>query len=268
MRLLLLIRWPFRLTRIAQVKRGALFWELDLTEAVDLSIYLIGAFELRSLRAYRKDIAEGDQVFDIGANIGSHSLQLARLVGAKGKVYAFEPTDYAFNRLKKNSELNPELSPRMHLIHGALMSKESAPLSEELPSSWPLLHLSSDLDPIHGGKRHSTRGAQVDSLDSFVRKNNISKISFIKLDVDGNEAEVLLGAAQTLKRDHPVLMIEIAPSYFNDHPEKFDEFVGLLREIGYHFEDPATHSRGRPDPQEFRNLVKPGTGRNFFFRIP
>ena len=77
-------------------RRGDIVWELDLSEGIDFAIYLRGGFEPETLREYRRIVQAGFVALDIGANIGSHTLPLAQLVGPSGRVYSFEPTDYAF----------------------------------------------------------------------------------------------------------------------------------------------------------------------------
>src|SRR5271166_2308194 len=93
--------------------RRGVTWDLDLDEGIDLSIYLLGAYEPAMLRAYSSVIRGGDVVFDIGANIGAHTMHFARLVGPAGRVFAFEPTDYAAAKIRLNLSINPELARRV-----------------------------------------------------------------------------------------------------------------------------------------------------------
>ncbi len=95
------------------MRRRGVAWTLDLREGIDFSIWLLGAFELSTVRAYQRILRPGAIVLDIGANIGAHTLHLARAVGTEGKVWAIEPTDYAMGKLKTNIALNPELAPRI-----------------------------------------------------------------------------------------------------------------------------------------------------------
>src|SRR2546429_242397 len=90
-------------------ERGGLKWDLDLREGIDFSIYLLGAFERSTVVTLQKLAISGGVIFDIGANIGAHTLGLARSAGAKGRVFAIEPSDFAFTKLKRNLALNPEL---------------------------------------------------------------------------------------------------------------------------------------------------------------
>ena len=71
------------------VRRRGLMWSLDLSEGIDFSIYLLGAFERSTVITLEKLVKPGDVVFDIGANIGAHTLGLARSVGSAGRVFAF-----------------------------------------------------------------------------------------------------------------------------------------------------------------------------------
>jgi hypothetical protein len=61
-----------------EVTRSGIRWYLDLKEGIDFSIYILGGFEPSTLRLYNKLVKSGDVVLDIGANIGSHTLPLAR----------------------------------------------------------------------------------------------------------------------------------------------------------------------------------------------
>ena len=69
----------------------------------------MGAFEKRTVAAYSRLVRPGMTVIDIGANIGAHTLPLAKLVGPTGRVIAVEPTIWAVERLRANLDLNPPL---------------------------------------------------------------------------------------------------------------------------------------------------------------
>ena len=136
----------------AMVKRRGIRWSLDLNEGIDFSIYLIGSFEPRTLRLYRKIIKPGQTVLDIGANVGSHTLPFAKLVGNSGRVVAFEPTAFAYGKLVVNIALNPELSQRIIPRPAMLVNGSQATLEPCLFSSWPPLENSSDLHEEHKGR--------------------------------------------------------------------------------------------------------------------
>src|SRR5687767_12418481 len=70
------------------VRRGGLRWKLDLEEGIDFAIFIMGALEPSAVAAYRDLVRPGATVLDIGANIGAHTLPLAKAVGPTGRVLA------------------------------------------------------------------------------------------------------------------------------------------------------------------------------------
>lgn len=221
------------------VTRRGLTWSLNLKEGIDLAIYVLGGFELRTLRRYTQLIKGGDVVLDIGANIGAHTLPLAKLVGDTGKVYSFEPTAYAFAKQKINIALNPSLITRISAHQMMLMGTNATLLPKSVYSSWPL-EVANDLHSEHHGRLMQTNGSLVGTLDDFVHNSNIKQIDFIKIDVDGNENEVLSGAKSVLKILKPKIMVELAPYVYRSNPEKFDELLDNLWNMGYTISDMAT----------------------------
>ena len=220
---------------VSLFRRDGLNWELDLRQGIDFAIFLQGGFEPMTLREYGRLVKAGDTVFDIGANIGAHTLPLARLVGPHGTVAAFEPTDYAFSKLRRNLALNPLLEQRIIAVQALLVSKTEDLKPEAIPSSWSLEPpLPGDnIHPVHKGSYNSLQGATAIQLDQWVDESNIDKLDFIKIDVDGFEIDVLEGAKLTLKRFRPRIMMEFAPYVFEERGQSFGELIALLQMSGY-----------------------------------
>lgn len=216
----------------ARVRRGGILWDLDLREGIDFAIYLLGGFELRTIRFYKKIIRTGDTVFDIGANIGAHTLPFAQLVGSKGRVVAFEPTHYAFKKLERNLSLNPELALCVSAHQIALFENPLADLPAQIYSSWPL-QPSTGLNSVHGGKLQGTQGARSGTLDQIVEKIRVNRVDFIKLDVDGYEPAVLLGAMGVIAKFRPRILIEWAPYLFEQEHNLMQQAILRLRDLGY-----------------------------------
>ena len=135
---------------------------------------------------------------DVGANIGAHTLSMARMVGDKGKVIAFEPTKYAFDKLVNNVALNPNLQSQITVDQIMLTASENATLKSELYSSWPL-DPKKQVHEKHLGKMRTTSGARVQTLSSYVDKHKIKDVKLVKIDVDGIEHLILEGGKKTLK---------------------------------------------------------------------
>jgi FkbM family methyltransferase len=226
-------RLTFRANTAVFTRRG-LRWELDLAQGIDFAIYLFGCFEPATVAAYSAEIRPGQVVIDIGANIGAHTLQFARLVGDTGTVVAFEPTAYAFAKLRRNRELNPQLQARLELAQALLVAEESAEVPPGIYSSWPLAG-GKELHGVHRGELQSTAGARAVRLDSAIAELGLKAVHHLKLDVDGNEPEVIRGARGCLSAWKPMIFMELAPYLFRDDPRRFAEMLGTLTGIGYRF---------------------------------
>jgi FkbM family methyltransferase len=245
----------------ADVRRRGLRWELDLSEGIDFSIYLLGAFELRTAKTLARLIRHGDVVLDIGANIGAHTLGIAKSVGPNGKVFAIEPSDFAFTKLLRNLSLNPELETRVHanqlfLSDGAIKSPP-----REIYASWPL-QSDASVHPKHRGRLVSTADAKIETLDSFARRHQITRLDLIKIDVDGQEVPVLRGGLATLCRFHPILVMELAPYLHEESNNHFTELVELLKTSGYSLKNA---DNGKPVPldvDQLHTLIRDGASMN------
>ena len=99
--------------KIIKLKKNNINWELDLSEGIDLSIYIFGKFEYEIIKTISKhNLSKEPVFFDIGANIGVQTLQLSQNF-KNSTVHSFEPTNFGFNKLKKNISLNKKLNKRI-----------------------------------------------------------------------------------------------------------------------------------------------------------
>ena len=248
-------RGPWRSKQVV-VTRDGLRWSLDLREGIDLSIYLFGAFEPSVVRRYRRLVSPGDVVVDIGANVGAHTLPLARAAGEAGRVVAFEPTGWAYSKMLVNLGLNPELGARVTAVQAMLVSPDEPQLPPAIYSSWPLAS-GSELHPLHRGRLMSTDEARAVTLDDYLAGSGPDRVDFLKIDVDGAEPEVLAGAASTIDRHRPRIVIEMAPCAYEDNEgfvatDGFERIVDSLLGQGYRFEHLRT---GRPLPRDAGGLA-------------
>lgn len=216
----------------ALVRRMGLNWCLDLNEGIDFAIYLLGGFEKETVRRYGRLVSPGDTVLDIGANIGAHTLPLARAVGPQGRVIAFEPTRRMFAKLQANIARNPDLAARITCHQTMLVEQDAARPDAAVVASWPVGGAPPGVND-HGARLESTEGADAVSLDSFLRRQEIGDVAFIKLDVDGHEPAVLAGATGTLRRRKPVIILELAPYELARAGRSLDQVIMPLHGAGY-----------------------------------
>ena len=189
-------------------KRG-IKYEVDLSEGIELSLYLFSDYQSHvtknSFGAIKKDFI----ILDIGANVGLMTLQFAKLV-PNGKVYAFEPTFYALERLKKNLDLNEDLNDRITVINSFVSEKSDISPDIIAFSSWKVNgEKSISNHPVHLGTPKSTEGVPSISLDDFAAINKLDKIDLIKIDTDEHEYEVLRGGKNTISMYKPKIIFEI-----------------------------------------------------------
>lgn len=171
------------------------------------------------LRALNKIIQKGDTVLDIGANRGTYTFVFQKLVGQNGLVLAFEPFELEFIRLQKSfghkgnirlysSAVSNSIGTKF--LHVQMLKGKSQNGSGSLSNSW-------DDDAIF-----QVNSITIDSL-------YLPKCSFIKIDVEGHELEVIEGAFRTLKRNSPSVLLEINSP--NDH--KSQKLLDYLCNLGY-----------------------------------
>jgi FkbM family methyltransferase len=263
-----LARGPWRSKQV-EVTRDGLRWSLDLREGIDLSIYLFGAFEPSVVRRYRRLVSPGDVVVDIGANVGAHTLPLARAAGESGRVLAFEPTGWAFEKLQANLALNPSLGPRVTAEHALLVSPDERTVPVGIYSSWPLVtghgqpdesdrFDRSELHPQHRGMLRGTDGARAVTLDDYLAG---AKVDFVKLDVDGAEPEVLAGATATIDHSRPSIVIEMAPCAY-EGGDGFERIVEFLTSRHYRLEHLRTRRALPTDADALAARIPDGSSMN------
>ena len=206
-------------------------WCLDLNEGIDLSIFLFGTSEkkINNLKQLFKS-NEKLTIIDIGANVGSISLPLAKIFN-KSKIFAIEPTNYAFKKLTKNLNLNKDLKKNISL-NQLFLSKINRPT--KVWSSWNFDN-NNDKHKLHLGTLHSIKKKSYMSLTNFINLKKISKVDFIKLDVDGHELDVLKSGEKFLKDKKPVIFIEIAPYLYPEFGYKCSKLITYIKKLKYSF---------------------------------
>ncbi len=230
----------FKLIRIffpkkIKVKRNNIKWNLNLSEAIDLHIFIFGSFEKEITNiAKTLQLQKYNQIIDIGANFGIQSLQFAKNF-TNSKIYSVEPTNYAFDKFIKNLELNPKLSKNIHPFQMFLGSKGKE-MPNSIYSSWNL-ESKEVKHSKHLGEKKDTEKTNSITLDEFVISNKISNVDFIKLDVDGFEYDVLKGGMNFLKEKKPPIFMELAPYLYKEYGYNKEKILKLIFSLNYNFYD-------------------------------
>lgn len=140
-------------------------------------------------------LRENDVVIDCGANIGIFSA----IAATKGcMVYSFEPFPYVIeNYLSKTAKWHKNI----HICEYALWDNETV-LSFEI--DYENIGSSSVVKTSETGQKINVRTIK---LDDFVHKNNLTRVDFIKADIEGAERNMLRGAREVLREFSPKLSI-------------------------------------------------------------
>lgn len=249
----------FFLPKQAVIKRNNIFWNLNFSEAIDLHILIFGNFEKEiSECAKQLNLNNYKTIIDIGANFGVQSLQFSKKFN-NSKIFAIEPTSYAFRKLQKNLILNPDLSKNIHSFNLFIGSKNQQK-PDSIYSSWNL-ESKKEKHPKHFGEKKDTKNAKIQTLDDFIHENSITNVDFIKLDVDGFEFYVLKGGYNFLRKKKPPIFMELAPYLYNEHGYSKDMLLELIKSLNYKFFDLNSLKEITEIDYKFAN-IKDGSSEN------
>jgi len=161
------------------------------------SLRKYGEFSWSEQALFGRTVRPGWVVVEVGANIGVHTVELSRLVGAGGLVFAFEPQRLAFQTLCANLALNQRTNV---LAYQAALAAASG--SAVVPVSDPTARTNFGGISLVDAKSGET--VPVYTLDGL----GLAACHFIKAGVEGMEVEVLRAATGTIARHRPILYLE------------------------------------------------------------
>lgn len=156
--------------------------------------YRNGFYEQGTMHVIGACLREGDVFVDAGASVGLMSLHAARLVGANGRVLAFEPAPERYQDLVDGIAVNA-LSNVTALAAG--LAADPGELRLYMRGSPSMVDQTRDDD---------TLTVPVHRLDDVLDAQRISRVRFVKIDVEGLEPEVLLGAKRLLQSPEPPIL--------------------------------------------------------------
>jgi FkbM family methyltransferase len=235
------------------ITRKGIVYEVDLSEGIDLSLFFFGGFQQYVSNNWFYKFPEDAVVIDVGANFGMMSLQFAKAT-PHGTVYSFEPTHYALSKFKRNLELNPELASHIRVINSFVSAVSDKNPNIKAFSSWKVDgEKSDDMHPVHWGAAKSADGVGSVTLDDFFKQNNLNKIDFIKIDVDGHEFEVLQGARACIGTFKPVVIFEIGLYLLVEKKIEYTFFNDYFTSLNYKLYD--AKNRKQVTMENYRKLI-------------
>lgn len=178
-----------------------------------------GEYSEAEVELFRRVIPQGSTVYDVGANIGAHTLAFSRIVGQTGSVIALEPERLNFYTLCGNIAVNNIrntycFQQAVGADNGIINVPE---LDYDRTSNFGGLELSKDYS---GSAHYPVAKIMIDGIGTM-------KVDFIKIDIEGMEKDAILGAKQKLAVHKPFLYIE------DDRKEHTVELRQLIASLGY-----------------------------------
>jgi FkbM family methyltransferase len=176
-------------------------------------------------------------ILDIGANIGLYSL-CYKIKYSNSKIFSFEPQKNIFNIIKKNIRIN-----NLKNIHTFNIGISNKITWGKLSIPKKEIHERYKKNINHGLFSLQTRNkdfkkCKLNTLDNFFLKRKIKKIDFVKIDVEGHEKQVLLGAINLIKKFSPIIQLEynnlskklsrVKKNYYIKFAKKFNYKIGYL----------------------------------------
>ena len=189
-------------------------------------------FETGIQKLFNRIVQPGWTVFDVGANIGIHTVLLCKLAGKAGKVVALEPVNYNQALLYDNLHLNDQWA---HVMQAAASDKPGHIRLNMMRGSSSYHTNSSTVqnEKMEKFKDHIVETyAQTVTLDSLIDL----KPDFIKIDTEGAEFKVLSGAKKIIQEYQPTIIMEYYQRRIKHLGLKDAHFAKILSPYYYAFE--------------------------------
>lgn len=182
----------------------------NLNNSVEFTLYYLGAFEKPLLFFLRDTMQNLRQAgasasptfFDIGANIGQHSLFMS--LHAE-QVHAFEPYSAVSQKLERHIELNTIRNIQLHKVG---LSNQQEELDFYAPTGRNQGIGSFDAGTVSKGNRNLGKLALVRG-DEYLEQHALQTIGLLKIDVEGFEKNVVSGLTGTLQKSRPIIVLEV-----------------------------------------------------------
>ena len=215
-------------------------WRMNTEDDNNFTVLThVGEYEQKTQKVIEKFVKPDSVILDIGANKGWYSVLFGKLA-KDGRVYAIEPTAVAYEELLRNIKINDLLN--VHAYNLAVSSYSGSGKMVIPYNHSPLAYLDNNLE-----------GEQVNvtTVDDFVEKEGITQIDLLKIDAEGSEYSILLGARNLLTRaDSPTIFIEAFDKCLMRFGVNTNMIITFLIECGYRVFDVETNKECYVDNSE------------------
>lgn len=202
-------------------------------EQMSQVVYVSGLYEPCTASVLKRLLAPGDTFVDVGANIGLLTMLASRWVGPQGSVISFEPSGREFARLESHIDHNTLTNVRpMRAALGCREERRALHVANAARSGLNTFKPHFNYEDV---TEAYTEMVPVLRLDDVVRAQDVARVHAIKIDVEGDEVDVVMGAKDTITRDRPAIIVEMnSETSAPDAPARL-ALESLLRSLHYEF---------------------------------
>lgn len=246
-------------------RADGLIMHLDSRNSIDRNILFRGAYEPELGKIIEATLGPDCVALDIGANIGAHTLTMARVVGSSGQVLAFEPNPQVHKSLQENIRANglEGVTKTFACALGEKVAEMRLRIPKPDSQEGNQLGLAS---LVALDTPHNLVTVDVRTADEVISKAGLSRVDLVKIDVQGFECQVLRGMCATLRSFTPMIVFEYERWAWKQGGGSLAQAIDILESAGYgiwHFTETgarmiekSTEERTLPDHVDLVALPK------------
>lgn len=221
--------WQNAKKRTIKGKLNHFLMELDLSRWSDRSTFFLGRwYDLPIQKLLEQLLSKGDEVIDIGANVGNFALSARNIVGSEGFVYCFEPNPEPRKKLNHNIQINHIENIKVYSVG---LGKVEGSFSLYIP------YINSGEGSLSSFPKNEYEKTQwyeilVDvKVGDDILKNAVPRL--IKIDVEGAEVGVLQGISNLIDKHKPLIIAEYVPKHLSRFGNSFEDILSIAQQHSY-----------------------------------
>jgi FkbM family methyltransferase len=215
--------YQYKTTAVRKVRRNDINYLLYPSDSMDWFVYF--GFAENSKNKLLTLIHKDFNVIDVGANIGETTLNFAKIVGNKGNVLSLEPDPGNFLKLSENIKQNNFTNIKPLKIGAGNQHCFFDLFTEDINNKGK--------NRIRENTVSIKNVIEINTLETIAASENVTKVDFIKIDVEGYELKVLQGSENILNTQKPVLFIELDDKNLREQQDTAAALVKFLEDRNY-----------------------------------
>lgn len=220
-----------RFVRDRRRRSDGLWMQLDTRTLIDWHLLFHGEWERHLRLLFEQLLGAGSVAIDVGANVGAHTLTLARLVGPNGRVLAFEPNPSINHILATNVGLNDIAQVT---VYGCALGAAATSLELRVPAETSREASNPGLASLVAlDTPHDLVTVDVRPLDDLVTEADLQRVDLVKIDVQGYESQVLQGMRGAIEKFSPTIIFEYEDWAWRRAGSTFAEVASGFGELSY-----------------------------------